>query len=52
MALHLNCRYLEGFVPEADLEKIAPEVRAAHDFLYENRAQAAGNAYHEVREIL
>ena len=46
MALHLNCRYLEGFVPQADLETIAPEVRAAHGYLYENRAQAAGNAYH------
>ena len=29
MALHLNCRYLEGFVPQTDLETIAPEVRAA-----------------------
>ncbi len=46
MALHLNCRYLEGFVPQSDLETIAPEVRAAHGYLYENRAQAAGNAYH------
>ena len=46
MALHLNCRYLEGFVPQTDLETIAPEVRTAHGYLYENRAQAAGNAYH------
>ena len=46
MALQLNCRYLEGFVSRADLEKITPEVQKAHSLLYENRTQAAGNAYH------
>ena len=46
MALQLNCRYLEGFVSRTDLEKITPEVQKAHSLLYENRTQAAGNAYH------
>ena len=46
MALKLNCRYLEGFVSQADLDHLSPEVRKAYDFLYGNRAQAAGNGYH------
>ena len=46
MALRLNDRYLNGFVSEAELKEIAPEIRKAHGFLYENRTEAAGNGYH------
>ena len=46
MALKLNCRYLDGFVGEAEVEALRGEVEAAHALLYENRENAAGNAYH------
>ncbi len=46
MALRLNCKYLEGFVSENEVKELAPEIAAAHGFLYENREQAVGNGYH------
>ena len=46
MSIKLNCRYLEKFLSEADYQSIADEVTAAHSQLYENKASAAGNAYH------
>ena len=46
MAIRLNDRYLKGFVSEAELKAIAPEIKRAHGFLYDNKAQAAGNGYH------
>ena len=46
MAIKLNCRFLKGFVGEGDLAAISDEVNAAKSNLYENKAQAAGNAYH------
>ena len=46
MALRLNDRYLKGFVSEEELREIASEIRTAHDFLYANKEQAAGNGYH------
>ncbi len=46
MSIKLNCRYLERFLSEEDYRGIAGEVTAAHSQLYENKAAAAGNAYH------
>ena len=46
MALKLNCRYLENFVSEDEIEAMAPQVRRAHDFLTVNKAAAAGNDFH------
>ncbi len=46
MALRLNCSYLDGFVSEHELKEMAPEIEKAHGFLYENKAEAAGNGYH------
>ena len=46
MAIKLNCRFLKEFVSERDLAAISDEVNAAKSNLYENKATAAGNAYH------
>lgn len=46
MSLKLNCSYLTDLVGEADMAALAPEVAKAHGFLYENKANAEGNAFH------
>ncbi len=46
MSLKLNCKFLNGFVSEADLAGIADEAAYANSLLYENKEIAAGNAYH------
>lgn len=46
MSLKLNCKYLYPFINEADFDALADEVAVAHSFLYDNKANAAGNAFH------
>ena len=46
MAISLNTRYLGKFIREDELNAMAEEVDRARAFLYENKANAAGNAYH------
>ena len=43
MSLKLNTRYLEGFVNSSDVDKIAPEVKAAVELL--NSRTGAGNDF-------
>ena len=46
MSIKLNCKFLDRFITDSDLQSIAPEVQAAQSNLYENKAQAPGSAYH------
>ena len=46
MSLKLDLRYLTDEVSAADIEALDPEVAMAHAYLYENKAQAAGNDFH------
>ncbi len=46
MSLKLNCKYLDSFISSENLAAMQPEVEKAHAFLYENKANAAGNDFH------
>ncbi len=46
MAIKLNCKYLESFVNEAELEAVKDEVRVAYEKLYSQKATAQGNDFH------
>ena len=46
MAIKLNCKYLDSFVSNADIEAVSDEVRAAYEKLYSQKASAAGNDFH------
>lgn len=46
MSLNLNCRYLTDEVTAAEIDAMAPEIAEAHSYLYENKANAAGNDFH------
>ncbi len=46
MAIKLNCKYLDNFVNEAELEAVKDEVRVAYEKLYSQKATAQGNDFH------
>ena len=46
MSIRLNCRFLEKFVSDKDIQDIAAEVERAQRLLGEDREIAAGNGYH------
>ena len=46
MSVQLNCSYLGSFISADDCKMIDPEIRKAHDYLYDNKAAAKGNAFH------
>ncbi len=45
MSIKLNCRFLDRYITDSDLQSIAPEVQTAQSNLYENKAQAPGSDY-------
>ncbi|MBQ1553159.1 MAG: glucose-6-phosphate isomerase [Clostridia bacterium] len=46
MSLKVEFKYLNGFADSADFDAIAGKTELARSLLYENRANAAGNAFH------
>ena len=46
MAIKLNCKYLDNFVNNAELEAVNDEVRVAYEKLYSQKATAQGNDFH------
>ncbi|MBQ7638560.1 MAG: glucose-6-phosphate isomerase [Clostridia bacterium] len=46
MSIKLNCQFLKNYVSDDELSEISGEVSAARSFLFENKANAEGNAYH------
>ena len=46
MSVKLNCKYLGGFVSDEEINAVKSEIASAQSYLYENKASAAGNAFH------
>ena len=46
MAIKLNCKYLDRFVSETELEAVKDEVGVAYEKLYSQKATAQGNDFH------
>ncbi len=46
MSVKLNCNYLGDFVSDEEIAAVKGEIEKAQSFLYENKAEAAGNDFH------
>ena len=46
MSVKLNCNYLGDFVSDEEIAAVKGEIEKAQSFLYENKADAAGNDFH------
>ncbi|MCD7828598.1 MAG: glucose-6-phosphate isomerase [Clostridiales bacterium] len=51
MAIKLDCKYLDGYVSQEDIDAVKDEVKEAYEMLYSKKESAPGSAFHGWMEL-